>query len=579
MRNRIASGLPEHGVGTRSQRAPLADCSRRDRMGSVFHILKGAFLEKASRVPAIWIPLSYGIALLLLSPLHGLFSEWGGVMQYFAGKEILAGNGYHGWTSHFWPPLYSLLIGLGSLILPAFFAGKLISILGSALLLYVVYHLAMLLTNQANIGLWAQAFIALNPLYVYESLQAHNHILDSLFFVLGILLFLQLLEQPTVLRTLLAGLVCGVAGLSRYTSYVLIFMPLSLFVLFEFRKATRLSLSFWLGFAVISSPWWYYNAKYNGSPFYTWNYLNICAAAFRDSELGLSLHALWRCNGMANVTSTLDIFMTYPKEYIRNFVTNILNCLESITNGSLAIFVVPAMVESFLSIKPKYLLILFGEFCWSVILVSQAYVTPWYLLSWTVVMTIITVAFVLKYFEKLQEIYPTLVKYHFSKSCVVLLLLLSFFLTCRELRAYAREKHTYSPLWESEQVTKALKQHDSNIEDKVIMAIDPARAYYLGSKYLATPFEYGGTIDGLVSYRSLSERFKEYAPKHPASIPGSGLRADYFIYTNPKGIAQSRLHDLHQFSFLLDPNSQQIPKNFNVIYQSSDVIAYEIDWK
>ena len=68
-----------------------------------------------SRVYGIWIPLLYAVILIPLFFLHDTFEEWDGVMQFFAGREILTGFGYNGWTSHFWPPLYSLLIGIGSL--------------------------------------------------------------------------------------------------------------------------------------------------------------------------------------------------------------------------------------------------------------------------------------------------------------------------------------------------------------------------------------------------------------------------------------------------------------------------------
>jgi phenylacetate-CoA ligase len=32
------------------------------------------------------------------------------------------------------------------------------------------------------------------------------------------------------------------------------------------------------------------------------------------------------------------------------------------------------------------------------------------------------------------------------------------------------------------------------------------------------------------------------------------------------------------FSFLLDPESDKIPENFKLVYQSPDVVVYEIDW-
>ncbi len=56
----------------------------------------------------IWITLSYGLIVSIISLYHTIYSEWGGVMQVFVGREMLSGQGYRGWSSHFWPPLFSL---------------------------------------------------------------------------------------------------------------------------------------------------------------------------------------------------------------------------------------------------------------------------------------------------------------------------------------------------------------------------------------------------------------------------------------------------------------------------------------
>jgi hypothetical protein len=134
----------------------------------------------------LWVPLFYAIALLVISPTHKYFIEWGGVMQYFAGKEIVTGLGYHGWTSHFWPPLFSILIGLFSTVFSGFVAGKLISIVAGSILLYVAYDLANTLSDKKNTGLLVQLFIIVCPLYFLQSLLAHNHMLDSLLFIMGL---------------------------------------------------------------------------------------------------------------------------------------------------------------------------------------------------------------------------------------------------------------------------------------------------------------------------------------------------------------------------------------------------------
>ena len=59
-----------------------------------------------------FVPITYSfIALILIIFYHTTFEEWDGVIQLFAGREIFQGYNYIGWPSHFWPPLYSFLIG------------------------------------------------------------------------------------------------------------------------------------------------------------------------------------------------------------------------------------------------------------------------------------------------------------------------------------------------------------------------------------------------------------------------------------------------------------------------------------
>lgn len=50
---------------------------------------------------SLTIPALYFFTILILSYFHTTFEEWDGVMQYFSGKEMFSGGGYHGWTSHF----------------------------------------------------------------------------------------------------------------------------------------------------------------------------------------------------------------------------------------------------------------------------------------------------------------------------------------------------------------------------------------------------------------------------------------------------------------------------------------------
>lgn len=541
--------------------------------------LRESIKYQVGRRPGIWIPIAYAIILLLISPLHNTFNEWGGVMQYFAGQEIFSGVGYQGWASHFWPPMFSVLIGLTSLFVPGFFAGKLISIVASAVLVYIAFRFAIELTGQKRIGLWTQAFLVVSPLYFFESVRANNHVPDALFFVAGLWLFFRAFKEPNPRKFVAVGLVCGLAGLSRYTSYVLIFLPFFLVLVLDFKSAAKSALAFWGGFALISLPWWLFNTLQNGWPLDTWQHLNVCAGVIYGS--GEAGQNLWRCSDRSNINSVLDILTAYPVDYLKNVIKNIFESGKLLVRygGVLVLFVIPAILDSFLSIKTEHWVILLGELALSIFLVSQAFVNHWYFLNWMVLIILLSVAFVVRYLTRWQERYPILKKHHFRSLSLALLVTIGIILTSFELATYLDEGDSYFPLVDLDQVTEALKEYDPNLETKVIMAIDPARAYYAGSKFLVTPSEYEGSIDGLVSYQGLSERLKAYAPKYPSDMEGDTLRADYLIYTRtPDNTPAWELQDLLQFSFLLDPKSDKIPENFKLVYQSPDVVVYEIDW-
>ena len=537
--------------------------------------------SRLSWLDAVWIPVLYASALLVVSPIHSTFNEWGGVMQYFAGQEMLAGAGYTGWASRFWPPLFSLSIGLGSLLLPGFVAGKAISILAGALLLYVSYHLAIDLTRPRRIGLWTQVFLALSPIFVFQSLQAHNHMLDALLFVTGLWLYLKALQRPTAGKLLAVGIACGLAGLTRYTSYVLLALPLFLFLApggLSVRNGAKLAVAFWIGFSVVSLPWWYANAVSYGSPLSTWEHLNVCTAVAPGAAAG-SLTSLWRCAGQAQLDSILSIIFAYPVRYAEHLVRNGPSVASLLIRygGVLAPFVIPAFFESPFSLPRNAWLIVLGQLLLYVLLVSQAFVAEWFLLSWMALIVLLSVVFLLKYLVRLQEEHAALARLHFQSLVLALLIAGGLALTARSLLVYAGERESSAALADLDKVTQALKEHDPDLGSKTLMAVDPGRAYYAGTKYLATPLLYQGPVVGMVSYSGLSELERAYAPKYPANTPVSQLRADYLVYTKPPPV-WSEPQDLPQYEYLLDPATEEIPSNFRVVYRSAQVAVYEIDW-
>jgi len=331
----------------------------------------GAMIDRKNNLKPTIIPLLFAIAAVIVAYFHDTFEEWDGVMQLFAGREIFQGLGYQGWTSHFWPPLYSFLVGLLDLFIDGFWAAKIVSIISGSILLYVVYKFAVFLTSNSKVGILSQAFLALNPLYFLSTIQAENHMLDSLFFVTGLFLLLRAVENRSTRSFIIVGIIFALACLSRYTSYIL--LPLALiivFLSFNLKNAIKMSLAFLLPFLVVSLPWYYVNMVNNGSPLFTWQYMNIGSAVV-DSN-----HFRWWWLTQAKYNGIQDIIVSHPIPYLKNFL---MNCIRSgviilISAKVLAPAVFPALFDGFINMKSKLFFPLIGGLFLFVVLVSQAFV-------------------------------------------------------------------------------------------------------------------------------------------------------------------------------------------------------------
>jgi hypothetical protein len=238
--------------------------------------------------------------------------------------------------------------------------------------------------------------------------------------------------------------------------------------------------------------------------------------------------------------------------------------------------VIPGLFDSILYMNFKGWLITFGEMFFLIFVVSQAWVLDWYLLSLTVIVIIISTMFLFNYWSRVIEVYPIIKKYVHLNYLFVVFTIIDLGLVFFQLSGFKNEQSAYG-FTELDQITQIVREKDPNIRSKVVMATDPAWAYYLGSKYLSTPAVYGGSIEGLVSYQGVSDGLKSYAPKYPSNMPNSELRADYLIFRKQPP-NWSNTADLPQYSFLLNPSSDKIPGNFRLVFSSPDTVVYEIIW-
>ena len=214
-------------------------------------------------------------SILLISLILGYAHKIGnfGVETDFYGsyavqaKNILSGKPY---TSQVNPPGYPILIALGSFLTgDLFIAGKILTSLSTALLVLICYFIFKKLFTE-RIALVSIIFLSI--ILIPYSFLAATDIVGAVFASIPILILINKEEIKSRIY-LNIGVTCGAAYLIRIDT---IFVPLGiiisiLFILFSnnWREKFIKTGFLLIGFILITSPWFIYNWKLNGSPFAT----------------------------------------------------------------------------------------------------------------------------------------------------------------------------------------------------------------------------------------------------------------------------------------------------------------------
>lgn len=534
-------------------------------------------MNKVNFSKGIIIPILYFILLLFISHRHTLFIETDGAMQCLSSTEIASGQGYHGHSSHFWPPLYTILIYLFTYIFPdGFTAAKFISIISSSLLLLVVYRFLYRITGKDVYAQLAQLFVAVNPVYFFYSSQAQNMMLDTLFFVSAICLFFETLQSTSYKNFFLIGIIAGLAGLTRYTSYAII-PSLVLVLLFYYRpKIAFLNITMLLlGFVIVSLPWWIINTINSGGPINSLNYLNIgYGMAFQSGPE----KERWWWHDQSAYNSTLEIILASPIAYIKHVLQGIVLVFFKLTVYSLLAFIgcltlffiqnIYAKTSKFIVISNKFFFVITICFLVYTGVISQAFILDRFLLNWYVI--IIMAIFISLYTisgstSSLRELKPVITW------GLIVFLIANVMVSTYKISRYLSDNGGRYGLSDNEKIVHLLKTRDSHLSKKIIMAVHPARAYYLGCQYVMMPrYNEGSNANDLISYNHLDKKVIHYVPRFPSNLDIEKLTPDYFIFDRISTIY------LPQFSFLLDEHSDKIPPNFERLLLTPDVAVYKI---
>jgi hypothetical protein len=524
-----------------------------------------------ARVVPLVVPLVFAVAAVAAAAMHDTFEEWDGICQVLTGREILAGKGYQDWASHFWPPLYSLLSGLLSLGPDPFWAAKSVSLISGVALLVVVYYLARALSSSTKAALLSQALVATTPLFFVASIMAENHMIDSLFFVLALVLLLRAMERKTVAAFAAVGVAAALACMSRYTSYALLpTVLLAIALTFDAKGGAKMAAAFLIAFVCVSLPWYLENLRAHGSALHTWHYLTAGVGIFRSGRYQ------WWWSTSAQYSGMLDLVRDYPGAFAKNWLSNTLNAplVLMAEMGFVAALLGAGVLYTTSVLGWRRVFPLFGGFAVFVVFVSEAYFFDLILLSWLAVFAAPSAVFLARFPDALLRAGAPFDRLTARRAALVV----AICILVGNLGATVVKAHRYiagddedgGQLAEVYEVTAALREADPDIAGKYVMAAHPAFAYYAGSRYLSPALYYQGSVEEWCSFRNLPPKVLRHGFNYPVDTPVGDLQADYLVFSEFLAAM------LPQFSFLLDPDSRAVPDSFSVVYRSPRVVAYRI---
>jgi 4-amino-4-deoxy-L-arabinose transferase-like glycosyltransferase len=203
----------------------------------------------------------------------GVETDFYGELAYYA-RQWTQGHG--GLMTGFRGPLYPILLGL--LTLPfrdAFLVGKLLSVLGAALGLWLTGDLVRRRFGRVA-GAVAALALAANTTFTDHAYRACT---DLFYFALfaGTLWWLLRDDDDSDRRWIWAGVLGGAAWLTRYNGLALLPAGLLAAALGGHapRRAARHALLFSLAMTLVAAPWAFYVWSQTGDPLWSNNYQNV----------------------------------------------------------------------------------------------------------------------------------------------------------------------------------------------------------------------------------------------------------------------------------------------------------------
>ncbi len=249
-------------------------------------MLKELTKTKKYNYATIFLCLIFLLISLILGSAHkvGTFAVETDFYGVYAKQtiNILSGKPY---TYLHNPPGYEIFLGIIFLITKdIFIAAKILSSFSTVILSLLSYLIFKKLYNE-KIAFITVIFLLI--ILLPYSFTASTDIPGAMFATIPILILLNI-EKLSLKLCFIIGLTCGVAYLVRAeTIFVLIGISLSiLFILIAKNWKDKLIkiVILLIGFILITSPWFIYNWKLNGSPFASTAYLQVGLYFYKEKD-------------------------------------------------------------------------------------------------------------------------------------------------------------------------------------------------------------------------------------------------------------------------------------------------------
>ncbi len=193
-----------------------------------------------------------------------------GVRYAELGQHLIKGNFKDGLSAN-WSPLYSLLVGLSSLLFrDVESAGRLVSVVAGTLLV-IVTHKQVATWYGKRVALVGAFLIALHPLLIYYSTAVLTESTYTLFFIWGVLTGWYALRDEKLRGNLAAGVIFGVCYLLKPESSGFLLMLVAMTLVKPVWSASRSlkttirnSLLLCAGFLLIAAPYLFYLRQQTG---------------------------------------------------------------------------------------------------------------------------------------------------------------------------------------------------------------------------------------------------------------------------------------------------------------------------